>query len=64
MLCVVFEDCLCVLKSSSFLQVMEYAGDLKQYWKRSYGYDINSKSSCVLFHDLFNRLDQAVSDHK
>ncbi|KAI2654318.1 Multiple inositol polyphosphate phosphatase 1 [Labeo rohita] len=32
-----------------------------QYWKRSYGHDINSKSSCILFHDLFHRLDQAVA---
>uniref|UniRef100_A0A3Q1EQW6 Multiple inositol polyphosphate phosphatase 1 n=1 Tax=Acanthochromis polyacanthus TaxID=80966 RepID=A0A3Q1EQW6_9TELE len=45
-------------------QVMEYANDLKQYWKRGYGYDINSKSSCILFHDLFSRLDKAVSENQ
>ncbi|XP_076599914.1 multiple inositol polyphosphate phosphatase 1a [Chaetodon auriga] len=45
-------------------QVMEYANDLKQFWKRSYGYDINSKSSCILFHDLFSRLDNAASESK
>ncbi|XP_041866246.1 multiple inositol polyphosphate phosphatase 1-like [Melanotaenia boesemani] len=44
-------------------QVMEYSIDLKQFWKRSYGYDINSKSSCILFHDLFSRLDKAVSEN-
>ncbi|XP_054885884.1 multiple inositol polyphosphate phosphatase 1-like [Poeciliopsis prolifica] len=44
-------------------QVMEYALDLKQFWKRGYGYDINSKSSCILFHDVFSRLDQAVHQH-
>lgn len=44
-------------------QVMEYAMDLKQYWKRAYGHDINSKSSCILFHDVFSRLDKAVSEH-
>ncbi|TNM99304.1 hypothetical protein fugu_012337 [Takifugu bimaculatus] len=43
---------------------MEYANDLKQFWKRGYGHDINSKSSCILFHDLFSRLEKAVSDHK
>ncbi|MEQ2183158.1 hypothetical protein GOODEAATRI_029767 [Goodea atripinnis] len=32
---------------------MEYALDLKQFWKRAYGYEINSKSSCILFHDMF-----------
>ncbi|XP_070696761.1 multiple inositol polyphosphate phosphatase 1a [Pempheris klunzingeri] len=45
-------------------QVMEYANDLKQFWKRGYGYDINSKSSCILFHDVFSRLDQAASENK
>ncbi|XP_044069258.1 multiple inositol polyphosphate phosphatase 1-like [Siniperca chuatsi] len=45
-------------------QVMEYANDLKQFWKRAYGYDINSKSSCILFHDMFSRLDKAASENK
>uniref|UniRef100_A0A672J5A1 Multiple inositol polyphosphate phosphatase 1 n=1 Tax=Salarias fasciatus TaxID=181472 RepID=A0A672J5A1_SALFA len=45
-------------------QVMEYANDLKQFWKRGYGYDINSKSSCVLFHDVFTRLEKAVNENK
>ncbi|KAF1375649.1 hypothetical protein PFLUV_G00222380 [Perca fluviatilis] len=45
-------------------QVMEYANDLKQFWKRAYGYDINSKSSCILFHDLFSRLNKAASENK
>ncbi|XP_076835097.1 multiple inositol polyphosphate phosphatase 1a isoform X2 [Brachyhypopomus gauderio] len=42
-------------------QVMEYSGDLKQYWKRGFGYDINSKASCILFHDLFSRLNTVAS---
>ncbi|CAF98607.1 unnamed protein product, partial [Tetraodon nigroviridis] len=45
-------------------QIMEYANDLKQFWKRGYGHDINSKSSCILFHDLFGRLEKAGSDHR
>ncbi|KAK2824386.1 hypothetical protein Q5P01_021561 [Channa striata] len=45
-------------------QVLEYANDLKQFWKRGYGYDINSKSSCILFHDVFSRLDKAASENK
>uniref|UniRef100_A0A3Q3EBD0 Multiple inositol polyphosphate phosphatase 1 n=1 Tax=Labrus bergylta TaxID=56723 RepID=A0A3Q3EBD0_9LABR len=45
-------------------QVMEYANDLKQFWKRGYGYDINSKSSCILFHDVFSRLDRAANENK
>lgn len=43
---------------------MEYASDLKEFWKRGYGYDINSKASCVLFHDLFDRLNKATSERR
>ncbi|KAL1775259.1 multiple inositol polyphosphate phosphatase 1, partial [Sigmodon hispidus] len=41
-------------------KVLEYLNDLKQYWKRSYGYAINSRSSCTLFQDIFLHLDKAV----
>ncbi|XP_063095569.1 multiple inositol polyphosphate phosphatase 1 isoform X2 [Cavia porcellus] len=41
-------------------KVLEYLNDLKQYWKRSYGYTINSRSSCTLFQDIFQHLDKAV----
>ncbi|XP_076981446.1 multiple inositol polyphosphate phosphatase 1 [Tamandua tetradactyla] len=41
-------------------KVLEYLNDLKQYWKRGYGYTINSRSSCVLFQDIFQHLDKAV----
>ncbi|XP_060734902.1 multiple inositol polyphosphate phosphatase 1-like [Tachysurus vachellii] len=47
----------CQLLDDADGQVLEYAGDLKQFWKRGFGHDINSKSSCILFHDLFKRLD-------
>uniref|UniRef100_A0A672KJS3 Multiple inositol polyphosphate phosphatase 1 n=1 Tax=Sinocyclocheilus grahami TaxID=75366 RepID=A0A672KJS3_SINGR len=51
----------CQLFDEVDAQVMEYAGDLKQYWKRSYGHEINSKSSCILFHDLFHHHCAAVT---
>ncbi|XP_048194715.1 multiple inositol polyphosphate phosphatase 1 isoform X1 [Perognathus longimembris pacificus] len=41
-------------------KVLEYLNDLKQYWKRGYGYTINSRSSCTLFQDIFQHLDKAV----
>ncbi|KAK7805861.1 hypothetical protein U0070_009636 [Myodes glareolus] len=41
-------------------KVLEYLNDLKQYWKRSYGYSINSRSSCTLFQEIFLHLDKAV----
>ncbi|XP_053548880.1 multiple inositol polyphosphate phosphatase 1-like [Bombina bombina] len=44
--------------------VLEYLNDLKQYWKRGYGYDINSRSSCSLFQHIFMHLDYAVSESR
>ncbi|EFB20293.1 hypothetical protein PANDA_002314, partial [Ailuropoda melanoleuca] len=41
-------------------KVLEYLNDLKQYWKRGYGYTINSRSSCTLFQDIFRHLDKAI----
>ncbi|XP_034538566.1 multiple inositol polyphosphate phosphatase 1-like [Notolabrus celidotus] len=54
----------CQLFDEVDAQVLEYANDLKQFWKRGYGYDINSKSSCILFHDVFSRLDNAAVENK
>ncbi|NP_957394.1 multiple inositol polyphosphate phosphatase 1b precursor [Danio rerio] len=54
----------CELLDESDAQVLEYKNDLKQYWKRGYGHDINRKSSCPLFHDIFSRLDNAAKDHR
>ncbi|XP_045147607.1 multiple inositol polyphosphate phosphatase 1 [Echinops telfairi] len=41
-------------------KVLEYLNDLKQYWKRGYGYAINSRSSCILFEYIFQHLDKAI----
>ncbi|XP_071071895.1 multiple inositol polyphosphate phosphatase 1 isoform X5 [Dasypus novemcinctus] len=41
-------------------KILEYLNDLKQYWKRGYGYTINSRSSCTLFQDIFQHLDKAT----
>ncbi|KAM9345141.1 multiple inositol polyphosphate phosphatase 1a [Symphorus nematophorus] len=54
----------CRLFDEADAQVLEYANDLKQFWKRGYGHDINSKSSCILFHDVFSRLDKAANERK
>ncbi|KAF1375650.1 hypothetical protein PFLUV_G00222390 [Perca fluviatilis] len=54
----------CQLFDEDDAKVMEYASDLMEFWKRGYGYDINSKSSCILFHDVFNRLNKAASENK
>ncbi|KAL7873848.1 hypothetical protein AOLI_G00129190 [Acnodon oligacanthus] len=54
----------CRLFDEADAQVVEYSGDLKQYWKKGFGHDINSKASCILFHDLFNRLSAVASQVK
>ncbi|XP_054238158.1 multiple inositol polyphosphate phosphatase 1 [Indicator indicator] len=54
----------CSLFSEEDAKVLEYLNDLKQYWKRGYGYDINSRSSCNLFQDIFQHLDKAVEESK
>lgn len=47
-----------------YSQIIEYASDLREFWKRGYGHDINSKASCGLLHDVFNRLNRAASENR
>ncbi|KAM9848029.1 multiple inositol polyphosphate phosphatase 1-like [Aulostomus maculatus] len=54
----------CSLFDEDDSKVMEYANDLLEFWKRGYGYDINSKSSCILFHDVFNRLNNVAHENR
>ncbi|KAM4591943.1 multiple inositol polyphosphate phosphatase 1-like [Odontesthes bonariensis] len=54
----------CQLFDEDDAKVIEYASDLREFWKRGYGHDINSKSSCILFHDLFSRLNKAATENK
>ncbi|XP_075072481.1 multiple inositol polyphosphate phosphatase 1 [Mixophyes fleayi] len=54
----------CSLFDEEDAKVLEYLNDLKQYWKRGYGFDINSRSSCNLFQHIFQHLDTAVSESK
>lgn len=53
----------CSLFDLEDAEILEYLNDLKQYWKRGYGYDINSKSSCPLFHDIFRELKEAAEEN-
>ncbi|XP_068424500.1 multiple inositol polyphosphate phosphatase 1-like [Clinocottus analis] len=54
----------CQLFDEDDAKVMDYASDLREFWTRAYGYDINRKSSCILFHDVFNRLNEAANQSK
>ncbi|XP_068577314.1 multiple inositol polyphosphate phosphatase 1-like [Cebidichthys violaceus] len=52
----------CQLFDEDDAKVVDYASDLREFWTRGYGYDINRKSSCILFHDVFNRLNEAANE--
>ncbi|XP_028651253.1 multiple inositol polyphosphate phosphatase 1b [Erpetoichthys calabaricus] len=52
----------CSLFDKDDAKILEYSSDLKQFWKRGYGHEINSKSSCKLFHDIFKHLEQAHNE--
>ncbi|XP_068597728.1 multiple inositol polyphosphate phosphatase 1-like [Brachionichthys hirsutus] len=54
----------CQLFDHNDAKIMEYSSDLREFWKRGYGYDINSKSSCILFHDAFSRINRAAIENK
>ncbi|XP_072279860.1 multiple inositol polyphosphate phosphatase 1 [Pyxicephalus adspersus] len=54
----------CHLFDEEDAKVLEYLNDLKQYWKRGYGFDINSRSSCKLFQHIFQHLETAVFESK
>lgn len=52
------------LLSTSNLDLLEYAVDLKNYWKLGFGYPINYKQSCPLLADIFTNMDAAVNGLK
>ncbi|KAI4456534.1 multiple inositol polyphosphate phosphatase-related [Holotrichia oblita] len=41
------------IKRDPILSVIEYAEDLKYYWKDGYGYEITYKQACKTFNDMF-----------
>lgn len=54
----------CDLFDKKDAEVLEYLGDLKQYWKRSYGYKINGLSSHKLFQNIFQYMDQTIEENE
>ncbi|KAI4879445.1 hypothetical protein NFI96_013686 [Prochilodus magdalenae] len=54
----------CRLFDRADAQVIDYASDLDLYYKRGYGHKINSMASCVLFNDLFDRLETAATEFR
>jgi len=48
----------CKLFADEDYTVISYLSDLKQYWKKSYGNEINSKPASLIIQDLFNEMDK------
>ena len=48
----------CKLFADEDYAVISYLSDLKQYWKKSYGNEINSKPASLIIQDLFNEMDK------
>ena len=43
-------------------EILGYYNDLKSYWLKSYGYDVNSKVALLLFKDLFNNMENFIKN--
>nr|CAH8863198.1 unnamed protein product [Trichobilharzia regenti] len=50
----------CKLLTPSDIPVWEYSADLKHYWLKSYGYDLNYIQSCPLLGEMLTQITEAV----
>ncbi|CAH8863369.1 unnamed protein product [Trichobilharzia szidati] len=50
----------CKLLTPSDIPVWEYSADLKHYWLKSYGYELNYIQSCPLLGEMLTQITQAV----
>lgn len=49
------------LLSDEDLELLEYASDIKNYWKKGYGYPINYEPSCTLLRHMLQHLEDYIS---
>ncbi|CAH8586359.1 unnamed protein product [Dicrocoelium dendriticum] len=45
-------------------EVLEYLVDLKQFWRKSYGYDLNYVQSCPLVNEMVSQVKEAAEQFK
>ena len=50
----------CSVLNDSDLDIIEYFYDIKNYWKRGYGYRINYKMSCLLLKNLTESIEDVI----
>jgi hypothetical protein len=41
-------------------ELLAYYNDLKSYWLKSYGYELNSKVALLIYKDLFESMDAFI----
>ena len=58
------EGQLCSILHDSELDIIEYMYDIKNYWKRGYGYKINYEMSCLLLKNLTESIENVVESLK
>ncbi|CAG5114525.1 unnamed protein product [Candidula unifasciata] len=52
----------CSLLDESDMEILEYLGDLKHYYKNGYGYNITWQQSCPLVSEIFATMDETIMD--
>ncbi|CAH8588377.1 unnamed protein product [Heterobilharzia americana] len=52
----------CSLLTPSDFPIWEYSADLKHYWLKSYGYDLNYVQSCPLLGEILKQITEVVYD--
>jgi hypothetical protein len=52
----------CKLFAPEDFNVMSYLNDLKGYWVKGYGNNLNSKMIFLLLKDLFTEMDKHIHD--
>ncbi|KAK3091426.1 hypothetical protein FSP39_019793 [Pinctada imbricata] len=50
----------CQFLNEENLQIIQYMNDLKQYWKKAYGYNITASMSCPLVSGMFQRFEDVI----
>lgn len=51
----------CELLAPDGMEIVEYLDELKQWWKKSYGHELNYKIACPLLADMFARMDSVLA---
>ncbi|CAC5377474.1 MINPP1 [Mytilus coruscus] len=54
----------CSLQTETEREIINYEGDLEDYYSLLYGHSLIKEMTCPLWQDLFSSMDDAISKHK